>query len=97
MLLVVRRIANDVCEELGEADQDTLAAYFNQMGQVISWIGSGALDGASPEIREWLLPRAEGIQLALEGNEQLELFDEELVPIPVGVDSRSPGSDPEPG
>lgn len=67
MAFVMRRIAQDVCEELEDSDPETISAYFDQMGKVVSWIGTGD-DGSLPEaLREVFLPRAEGIRIALDG------------------------------
>lgn len=65
MAFVMRRIANDVCEELQDSDPETVAAYFDQMGSVISWIGTGNNDNLSPSLQELFMPRTEGIQAAI--------------------------------
>ena len=71
MAFVMRRVANDVCEEMVDSDPDTVAAYFNQMGQVVSWIGTGDNEALPDALRELFLPRAEGIQLAIENTEDV--------------------------
>jgi len=73
MAFVMRRVANDVCEEMGDSDPETVAAYFNQMGQVVSWIGTGDNDSLPQALRELFLPRAEGIQLAIESGNAGEI------------------------
>jgi hypothetical protein len=65
MAMVMRRIANDVCEELQDSDPETVSAYFDQMGSVISWIGTGDHASLSPQLRELFSGRIEGIQLAI--------------------------------
>lgn len=84
MAFVLRRVATDICEEMGEADADTIAAYFNQMGQVVSWIGTGDNNNLPEQLRDMFLPRAEGIQRAIEGD---------VVTIPDGVDTELSGAD----
>ncbi len=90
MSMILKRVANDVCEEMGEADPATIAAYFDQMGKVVSWIGTGDSDSLPQQIRELFAGRAEGIQLAIEGTE-------ELVAATSGVDTELSGADPRTG
>jgi hypothetical protein len=67
MAFVMRRIATDVCEELQESDPETISAYFDQMGQVISWIGTGDDDSLPSALKELFLPRAAGIRAITSG------------------------------
>jgi hypothetical protein len=108
MLMIVKRIANDVCEELQDQDQETLSDYFAQMGQVISWIGTGTYDGMSDQMREWIRPRAEGIENA-NGYERVLVqnldidspnfggIHEEMVATKSGIDTGDAGASPESG
>jgi hypothetical protein len=85
MLFVVNRMANDICEELQDADQETLSNYFAQMGQVITWIGTGSYDGMTEVMREWIRPRAEGIAELMPDPDFGDFIeDEELVTTPSG-------------
>jgi hypothetical protein len=87
MMLVVRRMANDICEELQDADQKTLSQYFSQMGQVIAWIGTGSYDGMNDLMREWIKPRAEAIAEAYPTGEA----DDPLSEIPMdSIDEPDP-------
>jgi hypothetical protein len=92
MLMVIRRVAEDVCEELQETDQASLSAYFEQMGQVISWIGSGKYDNMSPVMREWISARADAIDPPA-----ITAEVEELVAVPNGTDSGDGRADPAAG
>ena len=83
MAFVMRRIANDVCEELGDSDPETVGAYFYLMGSVISWNCTGNNDSLSPQLQELFAPRAEGIQRAITGGElEEELVTPSIVSIP---------------
>lgn len=93
MAFVMRRIANDVCEELGDSDPETVGAYFDQMGSVISWIGTGNNDSLSPQLQELFAPRAEGIQRAITGSE----LEEELVTPSIGIDPELSGANTQSG
>jgi hypothetical protein len=75
MAMVMRRIANDVCEELQDSDPETISAYFDQMGTVISWIGTGDNDSLSPQLQELFSPRIEGIALAIEASNDLSVLE----------------------
>lgn len=109
MAFVLRRVATDICEEMGEADADTIAAYFNQMGQVVSWIGTGDNNNLPEQLRDMFLPRAEGIQRAIEGTirrcancgKETDVSEpvctcgisKDVVTIPDGVDTELSGAD----
>jgi hypothetical protein len=87
MLYVARRMADNICEELRDSDQDTLSEYFSQMGMVISWIGTGSYDGMTPVMREWIRPRAEAIAELMPDPEFGDFVDEELVATYSGVNN----------
>jgi hypothetical protein len=86
MAFVMRRIATDVCEELQDSDPESVAAYFDQMGKVVSWIGTGNNADLPEALQELFLPRAEGIQLAIEGTSvEVDRIDEDVVAASGGV------------
>jgi hypothetical protein len=87
MLFVVNRIANDICEELQDSDPETLSEYFAQMGQVISWIGTGRYDNMTDVMREWIRPRAEAIGELMPDPDFGDFVEEELVATYSGVDN----------
>ena len=89
MAFVMRRVAQDVCEEMQDADPETLVAYFDQMGKVVSWIGTGNNENLPEPLRELFLPRAEGIQRAITGAED----EKDVVTVPDGIDSELPRAD----
>jgi hypothetical protein len=93
MLFVVNRMANDICEELQDADQETLSSYFAQMGQVISWIGTGSYDGMTEIMREWIRPRAEAIAELTPDPEFGDFVEEELVATYSGSNNGMPRAD----
>jgi hypothetical protein len=64
---VIKHIVEDVVEELEGLPQEHMSAYFAQMGQVISWIGTGDDNALPPAIKEYLQARAGTLpELALE-------------------------------
>ncbi|MFZ0227399.1 MAG: hypothetical protein WAL41_10740 [Mycobacterium sp.] len=93
--LVVRRVVNDMCEELSELPPDHMELYFTQMADVVRWIGTGRLDDMSEAMQQWIGDRAEGVKLAIEGEkpEELSLFEvEEVVATTSGGDNELSGA-----
>jgi hypothetical protein len=84
MSFILKRVAQDVCEEMGEANPEMVSAYFDQMGKVVSWIGTGDNDSLPDSLRELFLPRTEGIQMAIEARTP-EV--EDVVTAPVGINT----------
>lgn len=58
MLWVMRRVSQDVMEELKEADPVVMSLYMEYMGAVISWIGHGDDDKLPDSVKEFLQARA---------------------------------------
>jgi hypothetical protein len=86
MGFVLRRIANDVIEELGEdgRNEEDISVYFANMGKVISWIGTGNDDDLPESIREFLMARA--------GSDEPIGEIEDVVVVPDGVDTELSGT-----
>jgi hypothetical protein len=58
MNFVIRRIIDDVVEELHEIPVEHMQAYFDYMGKVVQWIGTGDDEILPDSIREYLQARA---------------------------------------
>ena len=82
---VIKHIVEDVVEELEGLPQEHMSAYFAQMGQVISWIGTGDDNSLPPAIKEYLQARAGTLpELELEEEAPADIVEEV---VSVGSDS----------
>jgi hypothetical protein len=86
MGFILRRIAADVIEELGEdgRDEEQISVYFANMGKVISWIGTGNDNDLPEAMKEFLMARA--------GSDESPAEIEDVVVVPDGVDTELSGS-----
>jgi hypothetical protein len=69
MMRVLKHVAADMIDELGQddVDHDKLGSYFANMGSIIAWIGDGDSSKLPDSMREFLEARAEGMPvLAIE-------------------------------
>jgi hypothetical protein len=55
--LIMKYMARAITEELEDVPQEAIGPYFEQIGKIISWIGSGNDDDLPPGLREYLSAR----------------------------------------
>jgi hypothetical protein len=48
---LLHALTDEVIEELEDKDQESIAAYMEQMGEIIAWIGHGDADRLPESIR----------------------------------------------
>jgi hypothetical protein len=53
----MKYMARAITEELEDVPQEAIGPYFEQIGRIISWIGSGNDDDLPPGLREYLSAR----------------------------------------
>jgi hypothetical protein len=53
----MKYMARAITEELEDVPQEAIGPYFEQIGKIISWIGSGNDDDLPPGLREYLSAR----------------------------------------
>jgi hypothetical protein len=60
---VARAMIEEIGEELGERDEETMQRFMSQIGQVIAWIGHGNAEALPESLQDFVKPR-EAIEAA---------------------------------
>jgi hypothetical protein len=70
----MKYMSRSITEELEDVPQESIGPYFEQIGKIISWIGSGN-DASLPDgLREFLAARM-GTEIAAEDNEVVPVLE----------------------
>jgi len=95
MAFVIKRVANDMLEELADGDPENLSIYFDMMAKVVSWIGTGRDEDLPESMRTLFDARSEGIRetVYLESKPADPELDEEMVAAPSGGNPELSGAD----